>query len=111
MEVILLVRDAGELIVVFSATHRSWSLLWRSCRLCVTLGSRSWCSAPQIMEFIVEFMPLVRDAGEQIVVFSATHRSWFIVEVIQLCVTLGSRSWCSAPQIMGIYCGGHSACA
>ena len=35
--------------------------------MCVTLGSRSWCSAPQIMEFIVEVMLLVRDSGEQIV--------------------------------------------
>ena len=48
VEVMPLVRDAGEQIVAFSATG---------------------------LEFIVEVMPLVRDAGEQIVVFSATHRS------------------------------------
>ena len=45
--------------IVVCQRHRSWSLLWRSCRLCVTLGSRSWCSAPQILEFIVEVIQLV----------------------------------------------------
>ena len=41
--------------------------------------------APLIVEFIVEVMPLVRDAGEQIVCASATDR--------------------------GVCCGGHAACA
>ena len=58
MEVMPLVRDAGEQIVVFSATDHG-----------VYCGGQS----------------AVRDPGEQIVVFSATD--------------------------YGIYCGGHSACA
>ena len=48
MEVMPLVRDAGEQIVVFSATDHG-----------VYCGGQS----------------AVRDPGEQIVVFSATHRS------------------------------------
>ena len=54
-----------------------------SCAL--LLGADRGVPAPQIVKFIVEVMPLVRDAGEQIVVFSATDR--------------------------GVNCGGHAACA
>ena len=52
----------------------------------MTLGAdRGVQRHTQIMEFIVEVIQLVRDPGEQIVVFCATD--------------------------YGIYCGGHSACA
>ena len=54
-----------------------------SCAL--LLGADRGVPAPQIVKFIVEVMPLVRDAGEQIVVFSATDH--------------------------GVYCRGHAACA